>query len=156
MSVLDVCCGTGEYSQLTDAAYLGVDLDARYIQDAQKRYGAPNKKFIHADANCAPIADRAYKAAILIDATHHLSDDENRRLIKTLNRAANRIVIICDPLQQSKNNLIGRFLAIFERGQYLRSKESLLKIIGESLKVEKVVETKIMGAEGVCVLARPL
>ena len=55
-----------------------------------------------ANAIAAVIQDASYEAAILIDATHHLTDDENRALFKTLNRVAAKTIAICDPITQEK------------------------------------------------------
>lgn len=46
MSTLDVACGTGQYSILTKGNYLGIDLDKKYIEYANKIYGEENKIFI--------------------------------------------------------------------------------------------------------------
>ncbi|OGQ46278.1 MAG: hypothetical protein A3H42_04450 [Deltaproteobacteria bacterium RIFCSPLOWO2_02_FULL_46_8] len=154
-SVIDIACGTGQYSQLTKADYLGIDMDANYVADAQKRFGNARRKFICADANRASIDDSSYEAAILIDATHHLMDEENRALFITLNKVASKMVVICDPIQQSRSNLIGRFLTSLDRGKYIRPGEALLALIQESMRVEKIEKTKLMGVEGLCILARP-
>lgn len=154
-SVIDIACGTGEYSAVTNGKYLGVDLDKKYIERAQKLYGAENKKFLCANANTADIHNASYETAILIDATHHFTDDENRSLFKTLNRVASKTVVICDPVIQEKRNLIGRFLISIDRGNYVRPKEKLLGLIGETLNIEKVKDMKMMGVTSVCILARP-
>ncbi|OGY64953.1 MAG: hypothetical protein A3I24_02725 [Candidatus Harrisonbacteria bacterium RIFCSPLOWO2_02_FULL_41_13b] len=154
-SVIDIACGTGEYSAITNSQYLGVDMDKQYIDRAQKLYGIKNKKFLCDDANTATIQDASYEAAILIDATHHLTDDENRALFKTLNRVAAKTIAICDPITQEKRNLIGRFLISIDRGNYIRPKKKLLNLIQETLVIEKVKDMKMLSVTSVCILARP-
>lgn len=154
-SVIDIACGTGEYSAITNGHYLGVDMDKKYIDQAQKLYGRKNKKFLCDDANTAKIQDASYEAAILIDATHHLTDDENRALFKTLNRVAAKTIAICDPITQERKNLIGRFLVYLDRGNYIRPKEKLLNLIGETLDIEKVKDMKMLSVTSVCVMAKP-
>lgn len=155
MSVIDIACGTGQYSTITKGEYLGIDLSKKYIESAQKIYGSRNKKFICEDANTAMILDAAYDVALLIDATHHLSNEENKNLLKTLNRVASKAVIICDPITQRRGNLLGRFLTSLDRGSYIRPREKLLQLIGQTLEIERVVDLKIMATENICVLARP-
>lgn len=155
MSIVDIACGTGQYSRITDGTYLGIDMDPNYIADAQRRFGNGKRTFLCADANRAPIADAAYDAALLIDATHHLTDDENRALFKTLGRVASQRVVFCDPVRQSRRNWIGRFLTALDRGRYIRPEEELVRLVQESLAIEKIQKTKLMGVEGVCILARP-
>lgn len=155
MSVIDVACGTGQYSAITKADYLGVDLNEKYINDATKTYGTAKRKFLCADANTAAIKESSYDAAILIDATHHLSDQENKTLLATLGRVASKYVIICDPVIQKPANLIGRFLTYVDRGNYIRPRQALLDVISSALKIEKVADLKMMGIESICILARP-
>ena len=155
MSVIDIACGTGQYSRITDADYLGVELNNKYVEAANKTYGTEKRRFICADANTAVIKDSAYNVAILIDATHHLSDPENKNLLATLNRVASRSIVVCDPIKQSPSNLIGRFLTSLDRGNYIRPKNELLDLIGSVLTIEKVVDKKMMGTETICVLAKP-
>ncbi|MDP3764335.1 MAG: class I SAM-dependent methyltransferase [bacterium] len=155
LSVVDVACGTGQYSTITDFQYLGIDLSEKYIETAKKLYGKDNKTFLCADANTSKISDGSYDVALLIDATHHLSDEENRILIKTLNKIASQFIVICDPVTQSKNNLIGRFLAYMDRGEYIRPTKVLSDLISETLDIKKIVLLKMMGTESVCILAKP-
>lgn len=154
-SIIDIACGTGQYSTMTNSQYLGIDLNKHYIETAKKIYGNANKKFLCADANTSKISDSSYDVALLIDATHHLSDQENRILIKTLNKVASRFIVICDPVAQNKNNLIGRFLAYMDRGTYIRPTKMLLDLISETLDIKKTVPLKMMGTESVCILAKP-
>ena len=155
MSVIDIACGAGQYSAITDANYLGVDLSQKYIDAASKLYGNERKKFLCADANTAAIRDASYDIAILIDATHHLSDQENKTLLATLNRIASQYVIICDPIQQKPTNLIGRFMNSLDRGDHIRPKNDLLNMVGGVLTIEKVVDLKMIGIESVCIFAKP-
>lgn len=154
MSIVDIACGTGQYSALTNAEYLGVDLNPKYINHAQKIYREPNKKFLCTDANNLP-RSAAYDAALLIDATHHITDGENKKLFETLNRLTKHYVIICDPIKQKTGNIIGRFFTSLDRGSYIRSKQDTLDLISNMFNVRKVMDLKIMGIESICVLALP-
>lgn len=154
MSIVDIACGTGQYSTLTKSDYLGVDLNPEYINHAKKIYKEPNKKFLCTDANCLP-KSTVYDVALLIDATHHLTDEENKKLFGTLNRLAKHYVIICDPIKQKTGNNIGKFFTSIDRGSYIRSKQDTLGLISDMFNVKKVIDLKIMGIESVCVLAQP-
>ena len=155
VSVIDIACGTGQYSTITNGRYLGIDLNEQYIATAKKLHGNNNKIFLCADANTSKISNSSYDVALLIDATHHLCDEENRTLIKTLDRIASKFIIICDPVTQNKKNWIGRFLTYMDRGAYIRPKKELISLISETLIIEKIVPLKMMGTESICVLAKP-
>ena len=155
MSIIDIACGTGQYSALTNSSYLGVDLNPKYIEYAQNNYGNHSKRFLCADANNIPVPQISYDVALLIDATHHLSDDANNQLFATFNRISPRFVVICDPIKQNPRNFIGRFLNYLDRGNYIRTKHELTRLIEGKLAIEKVVDLKIMGIESVCIFAKP-
>jgi len=152
-SIIDIACGTGEYSQITDAKYLGIDLNKKYIETARKVY--TGKEFLCADANTAKIVGGSYDVALLIDATHHLSDQENTTLLRNLNRVASQYVIICDPIKQKRWNLTGRLLTYLDRGQFIRSEENLLELVKNDLSIQGVARLKMMGIESICILAQP-
>lgn len=155
MSIIDIA-GGGQYSTLTKGKYLGIDLNPKYINYAKKVYRENgNRKFLCADANTTAIANSSYEVALLIDATHHLSDEENRTLFKTLNRVASKFIIICDPIKQSTNNLIGRFFTALDRGHHIRPKNKLLDLIEENFIIQEIINLKMMGIQSICIIARP-
>src|SRR5262249_6961182 len=43
--ILDIGCGIGQYSQITQGKYLGVDLNDRYISYATRRRSKANRSF---------------------------------------------------------------------------------------------------------------
>ena len=44
-SVIDLGCGTGQYSRLTEGPYVGVDMNSRYIDHARRANRRPNVSF---------------------------------------------------------------------------------------------------------------
>ena len=64
VSVIDIACGIGQYSAITNGQYLGIDLNEQYITTAKKLYGNANKKFLRADANTSKISADSYDVAL--------------------------------------------------------------------------------------------
>lgn len=156
MSVIDIACGTGQYNALTKGKYLGIDLNGEYIDYARGIYKEDeNRKFICADINTLSISDYSYDVALLIDVVHHLTDEENQVLFGILNRVATHFMVVCDPIKQSRYNLIGRLLTALDRGKYIRAEENLLDLIKRDFNIESVINLKIMGIENICVIAKP-
>ena len=44
-SVIDLGCGTGQYCRVTNGAYVGVDMNARYIAHARRTNRRPDVSF---------------------------------------------------------------------------------------------------------------
>lgn len=153
-SIIDIGCGIGQYSTMTNGKYLGIDFNKNYIQTAKRLYGSKSKQFSSKDINDVALKKSVYDTALLIDITHHLSNRENEKLMQKLNSIAPKHIVICDPITQSAYNFLGRFITYFDRGKHIRSKEELIKIVTNNLIVEKIVLRKIMWIEGIFILAR--
>lgn len=154
-SVLDVGCGTGECSVITEGRYLGIDMDVRYIAQAQRRHGGPNRTFVCADVASARLADESFDVGLLVDVLHHLTDDEVERLCQEFNRVVTQAIVVCDPVRQRPTNLLGRLLTYLDRGAHIRTKERLVELLGRHAVVERIRDLKLLRVESVCVLARP-
>lgn len=156
-SVLDVGCGTGEYYDVTDGEFYGIDLDKKYIDFANKKFKPrrDNVKFEYKDLNKLNPKDKKYDVGLLIDLTHHISDKELSSLLKKLNSLTTKCIVICDPVKQSDSNLLGRFLTLLDRGEYIRPKNVLLKIVQKNLIAKKyeIMSMEIGPIQTVCILA---
>lgn len=156
MSVLDVGCGTGHYSQLTEGEYLGIDSDLRYIDAARKRFGTERRQFVCSRLQDMNFGGRKFNAVLLIDLTHHIPTEDFRSLMSSLSRITQDHLIIFDPVKQRSGNLIGRFLTSIDRGKYIRPKEEEIGIIREYFDVVSLKEScDILHIDGIGVLARP-
>src|SRR3989338_10947033 len=70
-SVLDVGCGTGEYYDVTDGEFYGIDLDKKYINLANKKFKhkRENITFEHKDLNKLNSKINKFDVGLLIDLT---------------------------------------------------------------------------------------
>ena len=155
MSLLDVGCGSGQLSQLTDGEYLGIDMDSRYITSARQRYGGAQKQFTCGRVQDLAGGERRFDVVLMADVAHHLSTHDLRELLMTLKKITGRWLVVLDPVQQSPRNYCGRFLTGRDRGKYIRSKEELLAILGETFTVLRVKEETVFFTEGIAVIAQP-
>jgi len=155
-SIIDIGCGIGQYSQLTRNTYLGIDLSPFYIERATTQYASEQKKFLCADVTKVDLKDYIFDFAIMIDVIHHLSDVESRELFRNLNLITVHSVILCEPVEQSPKNFVGRFFTFLDRGQFIRPKKDLLKLVGEQFTITKVANYKLMGIQSICILAKPI
>jgi len=129
-SVLDVGCGLGETSTLFNCPYLGIDDSQPRIAYAARRY--PRAEFRCLDARQLPFEDRSFDAVMMIDASHHLSDQEFLSALREMRRVAARYVIISDPVCFPGQGTVSRFFYGLDRGGCFRTAEQMLCLIGQA------------------------
>lgn len=136
-SVLDVCCGTGDFADLVSGSYLGIDLNERFIRRARERYGGTsNKQFEVMDATRMRMEAGSYDRAMIVNAMHHFDDDLNRGILAELSRVARGRIIIVDAIPDPEGWL-KRLVISSDRGDHVRPLDEQLDLIGEALNVER-------------------
>jgi SAM-dependent methyltransferase len=136
-SVLDVCCGTGDFAGVVDGPYLGVDLNERFIGLAKQRYaGSPDKRFEVMDATRMRLGTASFDWAMIVNAMHHFDDDLNRGILAELSRVVRERVIIVDAIPDPEGWL-RRLVIQSDRGDHVRPLPDQLDLIGEKLNVER-------------------
>lgn len=155
-SVLDVGCGSGEFASVTQGRYLGIDIDNQYINQAKKLYeNDPTKQFLCKDLINAKLSDSEFYMTLLIDFTHHVSDEDLNNIFNEVNTITSHYIVISDPVKQSSNNILGRMLTYLDRGEYIRSEEDLNILITNHFNLLKGKRIRRMGIESIYVLAKP-
>jgi SAM-dependent methyltransferase len=134
--VLDVGCGPGtNAAHFRDRDYLGVDMNAGYIRDAERRYGP---RFRVADVTTMRLEPGEGWDFILVNSLlHHLPDDAVDRLLKHLatlltEDGAVHILDLVLPAQAS----LSRLLARHDRGKFPRSLERWRELVSRSLALD--------------------
>lgn len=122
--VLDVGCGPGTNAPIfADQAYVGVDLNPRYIEDARRRHG---REFLVADAtDLEGRLEPGFDLILVNSLLHHLTDGEAARTLAGLDRLLAddghvHIVDLCLPRSLGP----ARVLARADRGRYPRPLEA--------------------------------
>jgi SAM-dependent methyltransferase len=122
--VLDVGCGTGALCSYMPRGveYVGVDVDARYVESARERYPGRGE-FVRADVAELPSADvGTFDAAIAFGVLHHLDDEQVRAalgVVRRLLRPGGRLVA-SEPTQTDAAGRAERFLMEHDRGRFIR------------------------------------
>jgi SAM-dependent methyltransferase len=128
LSVLDVGCGSGEYAQVFQGTYTGIDLSPRYVAAASMRYPLPGKAFRCADVASLSSERQTYDVVILVDFLHHFPDAAAIEILSSAARLARRYVVSLEPLSNQRN-LWGRCLVRMDRGRYMRPRESVSSLL---------------------------
>ncbi len=124
--VLDCGCGPGDlFECLPDVDYVGIDIDARYIAEAQSRFGD------RATFRLGPLGpetmteDAHYDLVLAWGVLHHLDDDQTGDFMSLARRGlrpTGRLVTL-DPCYTDGQSRVARYLLDKDRGQHVRSLE---------------------------------
>lgn len=154
-SLLDVGCGTGEHSALTKGDYMGIDLDKGYIDFAKEKFGSKKRKFVCKDLNTLKTSEKKYDLGLLIDLSHHINDAQYIKLLKKLDKFINKTIVVCDPIKQSKGNLLGRLLIYIDRGDHIRPQKRLVHLTRKALSKRdlKVIPLQVGPIETICIFS---
>lgn len=137
-SVLDLCCGTGDFAYACPSGvkYVGVDLNKDFTNYARKRFKNDNeKKFLEEDIiKSKTLYRKKYDAVLLISAVHHFSDKELKILLPKIKKLVNKVLIVADIIPDPPL-LLQRFFTRIDRGRYVRPKKEKLAIINRYFNV---------------------
>lgn len=128
-TVLDVGCGTGEYSMFFKDGYCGIDNDATYLNYARKKYG---DKFFEMSATALSFPDEKFDYVFCVNLLHHLTDEEVHTTLEEMKRVCKKggEVYIMDAVYK-KMNLIGNLLLFLDPGGNGRTFEKFRADLGE-------------------------
>jgi ubiquinone/menaquinone biosynthesis C-methylase UbiE len=80
LTVLDLGCGTGMYSQLLaealDADVVGVEPSVRMREVAEREHAHPRVRYLAGSAEEIPLPGASCDAALLSDLAHHIADHD--------------------------------------------------------------------------------
>jgi ubiquinone/menaquinone biosynthesis C-methylase UbiE len=138
LSTLDLGCGPGAFSDLFDGDdYVGADLNARYIDHAQKKRKGT---FLQADARQVPLPDDRFQQVLIFGLLHHLSDDDVRAVLSEARRLlapGGRMLVVEDIPAVSRLNLIGHLVHHAENGEHIRPPDEYRRLYGEHARIER-------------------
>jgi ubiquinone/menaquinone biosynthesis C-methylase UbiE len=134
---LDLGCGPGAFADLfAGDDYVGVDLNARYIDHARKtRPGA----FIVGDARSVELPDGRFDQILIFGLLHHLPDGDVRAVLRECRRLlgpGGRVLAIEDIPAISRLNLIGHLIHRVENGEHIRPVQEYERLYSEAFAIE--------------------
>ncbi len=119
--VLDVGCGLGECSAVNKGSYVGIDNSFPRIAYAARQY--PRHTFFVGDAVQVPFTDKSFDLALLIDTSHHLTDEQFKTVLAELKRVSRRYIVVSDPVIYQGQGALSKFFYKLDRGACFRTPE---------------------------------
>jgi 2-polyprenyl-3-methyl-5-hydroxy-6-metoxy-1,4-benzoquinol methylase len=116
--VLDMGCGTGGFCRAVPGEYLGIDVDADYIDFARRRWASSRRRFEHTTLDALDTGP-GFDKAMLIACLHHLSDAEVDATLAHLRGVVRRRLVVLDADPEDANWLQATLLAL-DRGHFIR------------------------------------
>jgi ubiquinone/menaquinone biosynthesis C-methylase UbiE len=142
-TVLDVCCGVGEFAEAVPGGYVGIDLNERFIEGARRRYhGDTRKRFEVADVLQSHYPAGHFDKAMLVNSLHHFSDEEATRLLTEVRRITRRLVVVVDA-DGTPRGAVRRLLLALDRGRFMRTPTRLAEVVGRVLPVAQTVTFEV-------------
>lgn len=141
--VLDVCCGLGEFAGDVDGEYTGIDLNARFIEAATRRYvGSSHTRFCVMDATRMDFPDQHFDKCFFVNGLHHFSDADAVRVLREVRRVTRARTVIVDA-DGTPRGLVRRMLLAADRGDWMRTPASLEQLIGAVLPIRESVRFRV-------------
>jgi SAM-dependent methyltransferase len=144
---LDLGCGPGAFADVfLGDDYVGVDLNARYIEHARRtRKGT----FLVSDGRKVDLPDGRFDQILIFGLLHHLPDDDVRAVLAESTRLlapGGRILAIEDIPAISRLNLVGHLIHNVENGEHIRPAEEYRRLYGEGgrrIEREEILQSGI-------------
>jgi SAM-dependent methyltransferase len=138
-SVLELGCGLGTMSGITDRPYMGLDLVPQYVDYAQRHFGSPTKRFAVGNALDLDPGLGDFDVVALLSFIHHFSDDEVDRILRGLRAVSPAYVLVLDLAPERAGWVFNRVLGPLDRGAHLRpqsAQRALLEAAGCRVELE--------------------
>ncbi|MFH0908180.1 MAG: class I SAM-dependent methyltransferase [bacterium] len=135
--VLDVGCGTGDYSVIVHSprySYQGIDMCEEYILRARADHGAPFRTFEVMNVVTMDFAPRSFDKALFLGVMHHLTDDENLEVLRRINSLVKNRLVIMD-LSPGGRHFVNNILCRHDRGEYPRTLEEQCRLVNRVMKI---------------------
>lgn len=131
-SILDVGCGYGDLAMYVPAArYVGVDINPRYIEFAQ-RHAPEHAEFILGDLGALPGQGLGhFDCAAAIGVLHHMDDDTVNRMMKAVSELVDQSgrFVCAEPVWEPGQRTTARVLAALDRGRFVRDADGYRRLI---------------------------
>jgi len=136
--VLDVGCGTGEYSTLFDpAGYVGVDVHPGYLALASRRN--PHHRYLCGDARVWPGVGTDFNLVLVNGVLHHLDDESAHAFLRAAlgHLAPDGRLLVIEDVQLPDASLPTRLIHQLDYGEHIRDAAHWQKLVAEVASIAR-------------------
>ncbi len=152
VSILDVCCGLGNFANYLSLVYTqldvtGIDLNEKFLGYAQNKF--PSWRFLKEDARNFNL-DTEFDFVLASSAYHHIEDEHKIQFLKNIKNhlSSTGKVIVCENFIPNYLNNDSRLKAIHQYYQELKDYYSSGNSSPEAfLAIEEVYQLELSGKE---------
>jgi SAM-dependent methyltransferase len=147
--LLDVGCGTGVLLDdlPSGVVYVGVDVNAAYIESARRRYSGRGEFFTARAGDDLAEGRSGFDFVVAMALLHHLEDDEAHRLLDSASRLLRPggAFVSIDPTLHERQAIVARVLVSLDRGRRVRSPQAYRALIEKHFPdIEESVLTDLL------------
>lgn len=141
--ILDIGCGTGILAPLfSNTNYIGIDIDEKLIDFANKRY--PNKfKLMNGDKINFP--NSLFDVILIIGVIHHLDNKTSIKVFSQMKKVLKKygMILIIEAIPPIDSyNYFGHFLRALDKGHNIRYLEEYEYMFRKYFKVNKAYKKR--------------
>ena len=143
--VLDLGCGTGEYSTLFEPdRYLGVDVHPGYVAFAQKRN--PRHQYLCGDARVWPGTGTPFDLVLVNGVLHHLDDESAHSFLRAAlgHVAPGGTLLVIEDVSLPEAHFSTRLVHLLDHGDHIRDGARWQQIVSAVAPIERS-ETYVSG-----------
>ncbi len=152
-TLLDFGCSNGNtFAAFQDFTYYGLDIDARLIADAKRKFAAfPNAHFVCADVLERPFPERSFDAILFAGTGHHLEHALFPKIMEALGemvRLGGSLHFFDTIRAPGEDSLLLRFIMHLDQGKFHRTEEQYRSMLPTTTKTLRPVRMKTMNIHG--------
>ena len=140
--ILDLGCGPGSLVRsLPGTRYVGIDINAAYIEAADAQYGS-RAEFLCGSFERAAELEGLFDRVLAIALLHHLADEDVVTLVKLAHEqlAPGGLLVTLDCVRREGQSRIARWLIDRDRGAWARTREQYLALVEPVFREVEVIE----------------
>lgn len=154
VSVLDVCCGPGNFSNYVALFYpkiqvTGIDVNEEFLRSARERFGSYGWDFLKRDATNFDLG-RKFDFILVGSGYHHIEDEDKGKLLKSvkMHLSEKGKIIVCENFLQyyadesSRNDFVNRYYEVLI--EYYSQGNATLEAIDV---IKEVRQLELLGEE---------
>ncbi|RJQ26875.1 class I SAM-dependent methyltransferase [Candidatus Parcubacteria bacterium] len=130
--ILEIGCGTAPIlKEFHPKTYVGIDIDEKFINIAKKLHRKTNYKFYIKDGRKVE-TDEEFDMVILSHTTHHFSDLDIKKVLKSLEKIRFKHLVIYDT---EPMGLLAPILIKLDLGNYFRKEKDFHSLLNGKYKI---------------------